>query len=135
MNVLIADDSDLMRERLVSMLSELPDIEIIGQARDGMEAIELIQTLKPDLVILDVRMPGRNGIAVLKRIILKRIKRDARSPKVSMFTNYPYPQYRIKCLKAGADFFFDKSVDFEQLVHVLNTLVQETHKTPITFKS
>ena len=122
MKVLIADDSELMRERLVTMLSELPNIEIIGQARDGMEAIDFIQTLKPDVVILDIRMPGRNGIDVLKRI-----KEDDTTPKVIMFTNYPYPQYRHKCLKAGADFFFDKSMDFEQFIHVLNMLAQETH--------
>ncbi len=124
MKVFIADDSELMRERLVAMLSELPDIEIIGQARDGLEAIDLIQKLKPEVVILDIRMPGKSGIDVLQNI-----KENDPTTRVIMFTNYPYPQYRDKCLKAGADFFFDKSTDFDQLIQVLNTLVQETHKT------
>ncbi len=124
MKVFIADDSELMRERLVAMLSELPDIEIIGQARDGLEAIDLIQKLKPEVVILDIRMPGKSGIDVLQNI-----KENDPTTRVIMFTNYPYPQYRDKCLKTGADFFFDKSADFDQLIQVLNTLVQETHKT------
>ena len=128
MNVFIADDSELMRERLVTMLSELPNIEIIGQARDGLEAIGLIPKLKPDVVILDVRMPKKSGINVLQNI-----KGGDIPPLVIMFTNYPYPQYRDKCLKVGADFFFDKSADFEQLIQVLNTLAQETTKKGFTY--
>ena len=122
MKVFIVDDSALMRERLVAMLAELPGIDIIGQARDGVEAVDLIPKLKPDVVILDVRMPGRNGIDVLKQI-----KADKSPSLVIMFTNYPYPQYRDKCLQAGADFFFDKSKDFEQILAVLNTLIRNTH--------
>jgi len=122
--VFIADDSALMRERLIAMLAELPGIEIIGQARDGLEAVDFIPKLKPDVVILDVRMPGRNGIDVLKQI-----KGDDPPPLVIMFTNYPYPQYRDKCLKAGADFFFDKAQDFEKLMEVLNALIRNTHET------
>jgi DNA-binding NarL/FixJ family response regulator len=124
LKLFIADDSALMRERLVAMLAELPGITIIGQARDGLEAVDLIPKLKPDVVILDVRMPGRNGIDVLKQI-----KADESPPLVIIFTNYPYPQYRDKCLKAGADFFFDKSADIEKLMQVLNTLGQETYAT------
>ena len=122
MKVFIADDSALMRERMVAMLAELPGIDIVGQARDGLEAVDFIPKLKPDVVILDVRMPGRNGIDVLKQI-----KADKSPPLVIMFTNYPYPQYRDKCLQAGADFFFDKVADVDQLIHVLDTLAQETY--------
>jgi len=124
LKIFIADDSALMRERLVMMLAELPGIDIIGQARNGVEAVDLIPKLKPDVVILDVRMPGRNGIDVLKQI-----KADDPPPLVIMFTNYPYPQYRDKCLQAGADFFFDKAADVDQLMQVLNTLAQETFTT------
>jgi DNA-binding NarL/FixJ family response regulator len=127
LKVFIADDSALMRERLAAMLSELPEIEIIGQARDGLEAIGLIPKLKPDVVILDVRMPKRSGVN-----ILQNIKGGVIPPLVIMFTNYPYPQYRDKCLKMGADFFFDKSTDVERLIQVLNTLAQEAQKTNFT---
>jgi CheY-like chemotaxis protein len=72
---------------------------------EALEAVDFIPKLKPDVVILDVRMPGKNGIDVLKQI-----KTDESPPIVIMFTNYPYPQYRDRCLQAGADFFFDKTL-------------------------
>jgi DNA-binding NarL/FixJ family response regulator len=114
--VLIADDSAIVRERLVSMLSEFAGIEIVGQARDSIEAIDEIRRLKPDVVVLDIRMPGGSGIDVLRAI-----KKDQKAvPKVIILTNFPYSQYRKKCMDAGADFFFDKSSEFENVAQVLN---------------
>jgi len=118
MKVFIADDSKVMRERVIDMISELPEIEIIGQAEDGLQATNLIEKLTPDVVILDIRMPGGNGIDVLKHI--KKMKLN---PVVIMLTNYPYPQYRKKCMKAGADYFFDKSTEFEKVTEVLQKLI------------
>jgi DNA-binding NarL/FixJ family response regulator len=113
--VLIADDSVIVRERLVSMLSEFSGIEIVGQARDATEAIDAIRRLRPDVVILDIRMPGGSGIDVLRAI--KKGRKAV--PRVIMLTNFPYSQYRKKCMDAGADFFFDKSSEFENVAHVL----------------
>ena len=121
MKVFIADDSALVCERIIGMLTELPEIEIAGQARDVHEAIESINKSKPDVVILDIRMPGGSGIEVLKNI-----KKDKSAPLVIMLTNYPYPQYRKKCIDEGADFFFDKSTEFGKLVEVLKKLFQES---------
>lgn len=121
MKVFIADDSALVCERIIGMLTELPEIEIAGQARNAQEAIESIHKSKPDVVILDIRMPGGSGIEVLKNI-----KKDKSAPLVIMLTNYPYPQYRKKCLDEGADFFFDKSTEFEKLVEVFKKLFQES---------
>jgi DNA-binding NarL/FixJ family response regulator len=118
MKVFIADDSAVVRERLTEMLSELPEIEIIGQAEDGLEAINLIEKLNPDVVILDIRMPRGNGIDVLQNI-----KKNNPSLIVIMLTNYPYPQYRKKCMKAGADYFFDKSTEFEKVTEMLKKLI------------
>ena len=117
MKVFIVDDSAIVRERLISMLSELTNVEIIGQAGDAHEAVEAISRLKPDAVILDIRMPGGDGIK-----ILENIKKGKPSPLVIMLTNYPYPQYRKKCMDAGADFFFDKSTEFEKVTEVLRQL-------------
>ena len=119
MKIFIADDSAVVRERLIEMLSELPEIEIIGQAQDGLEATNLIKKLNPDVVILDIRMPRENGIDVLQNI-----KRDKQAPIVIMLTNYPYPQYRKKCMEAGADFFFEKSTEFEKVMGVLKKVKQ-----------
>ncbi|HMQ51574.1 MAG TPA: response regulator transcription factor [Anaerolineae bacterium] len=108
--VFIADDSLIVREHLVTMLDELVGIEIVGQAENVTEAISAIQQLRPDVVILDIRMPGGSGIDVLQTI-----KQDEVAPIVIILTNYPYSGYRQKCLQAGADYFLDKSTEFEQI--------------------
>jgi len=117
--VFIVDDSAIIRERLEMLLSELKGIEIIGQAKGSTEAEEAIPKLKPDVVILDIRMHGGNGIEVLKNI-----KKEKNSPLVIMLTNYPYPQYRKKCKDAGANFFFDKSTEFDKITEVLKKLTR-----------
>ena len=92
------------------MLDELTDVEIVGQAETVAEAISAIGKLQPDVVILDIRMPDGSGIDVLQTI-----KQDEPMPVVIVLTNYPYPAYRQKCLQAGADFFLDKSTEFDQI--------------------
>jgi DNA-binding NarL/FixJ family response regulator len=108
--VFIADDSLIVREHLVTMLDELVGIEIVGQAEQVAEAISAIRDLQPDVVILDIRMPGGSGIDVLRNI-----KQDGVGPVVIILTNYPFLGYRQKCLEAGADFFLDKSTEFNQI--------------------
>lgn len=119
MKVLIADDSEAVRERLSEMISDIPGAEISGQAKDGQEAIRLIEEIKPDAVVLDIRMPKGSGIDVLKYI------RNGlqHKPLVIVLTNYPYPHYRKKCLAMGADYFIDKSADFEKVIDVLEALI------------
>ena len=120
LSVLIADDSSFIRERLPGMLSELSGVEVIGQAEDGDEAIDSARSLNPDVVILDIRMPGKSGMEVLQQL-----KKEKPGRVVIVLTNYPYPQYRKKCLDLGAEFFFDKSADFENLFAVLKKLRQK----------
>jgi len=117
--VLIADDSLVVGHRLMNMISEVGGIQVVGQAQSGSEAIELCERLHPDVVILDIRMPKGNGISALE--VIKKTKPDT---VVVMLTNYPYPQYRKKCKKAGADYFFDKSSEFEKVTEVLEQLLQ-----------
>ena len=117
MRLLIADDSAAVRERMKTMLSGVQGIEIVGQARDAQEAIASTLELEPDVVILDIRMPMGSGIEVLRTI-----KQHNHAPVVIMLTNYPYPQYRKKCMNAGADFFFDKSSEFHKVAEVLEQM-------------
>jgi DNA-binding NarL/FixJ family response regulator len=124
MRLFIADDSEILRVRLVDMLSEIEGIEIIGQAQESLDAIESIQKLNPQVVILDIRMPRINSIKVLKAI-----KKDDQSPTVIIFTNYPYPQYRKRCMDLGADFFFDKSTEFEKLFDTVKYLTHDCSQT------
>ncbi|GAB4549375.1 MAG: hypothetical protein Kow0063_44250 [Anaerolineae bacterium] len=120
LKVVVADDSDLMRERLVTMLSELKDVELVGQANDANEALEIIRRLRPDVAILDIRMPGGGGIRVLETI-----KQEDSSPLVIILTAYPYPQYRKRCLQAGADYFADKNTEFDSVGELLERLGRE----------
>jgi DNA-binding NarL/FixJ family response regulator len=117
----IADDSDVVRGRLVELLSEMEGAEVVGQAANAAEAVEAIGCLKPHVVILDIRMPGGSGIDVLKKI-----KRGDGSPVVLMLTNHASPQYRKKCLEWGADFFLDKSRNLECLPLILKSLLQQS---------
>jgi len=117
MKVFIADDAQVIRERLSALVSDIEGIEIIGEAQDGLEARDGILTLKPDVVILDIQMPGRNGIDVLRDI-----KESNPDIMVIILTNYPYPQYRRRCMEKGADYFFDKSSEFEEVIEIIEQL-------------
>ena len=117
MKILIVDDSEIVRKRLKAMLSDITELENISQAEDLPEAISSFQKLNPEVVVLDIRMPGGSGIDVLRET-----KKGDQPPVVIVLTNYPYPQYRRKCMDAGADFFFDKSTEFDQMMAVLRRL-------------
>jgi DNA-binding NarL/FixJ family response regulator len=108
--VFVADDSIVLRERLLDMLREIPGVEVLGCAGDGLHAIDSIRSLAPDVVVLDIQMPRGTGLDVLKNV-----KHDGRGPTVIVFTNFPYPQYRKRALEFGADFFLDKTTEFETL--------------------
>lgn len=122
MKVFIADDSSVVRERLANLLVDFKDVQVIGYADNANDAVEFIQKLRPDAVILDIRMPGGSGIEVLHKI-----KSGSWAPVVIILTNYPYPQYRRRCLNAGADFFFDKSSEFEEIGEVFKQLMEHAH--------
>ena len=122
MRLFIADDSDILRSRLVDMLEEIDGVQVVGQANGGAEAIQSIETLRPDVVIMDIRMPDRDGISALETI--RRKSRDR--PKVIIFTNHPYLEYQKRCMDIGADFFFYKALEFDKLIK----LVQDLAKSP-----
>jgi DNA-binding NarL/FixJ family response regulator len=113
-SIFIVDDSEIVRDRLTSMLSELDSISIAGYADNPIAASEYIQQTKPDVVILDIFLMGGSGITVLKDIRSKNI-----TAKVIVLTNYAHEQYRKKCFEEGADFFFDKSIEFDQVLDVI----------------
>ena len=123
MKLLIVDDSEVVRTKLIAMLSEIDDIEIAGQAKDGREAIRAIKQLRPDAVILDIRMPGASGID-----ILESVKGDLADCRVVILTNYSYQQYRKRCMSAGADYFFDKSTEFEKVIELMRDPVFRSAK-------
>ncbi len=119
MKVLIADDSPIVRERLVDLLRQIQGVEVVAQAEDGTRALEMMRTQRPDVAILDLRMPGRSGID-----LLGEIRVGWRSPWVIVLTNYCTPENREKCLAMGADYFLDKSNEVEKVIAVLRQLMQ-----------
>lgn len=117
LTVYIVDDSDVMRERLRELISDIGGIEVTGQSGNPFDALDSIKSEHPDIVILDIRLPGKSGIEVLKDI-----KRESPTPVVIMITNYPYRQYRQGCMAAGADYFFSKLDEFELIAQALRRI-------------
>lgn len=118
--VFLVDDSRLITERLSALLTTVEGVQIVGVARTTSAAIRGIRHLVPDLVILDFQMPDGNGLEVLKAV-----KQGHSSPLVMMLTNFNYPQYRAECMQWGANYFFDKSQDFERLIETCRQLIPD----------
>ena len=115
--VLIVDDSDNIRSMLVRLCDGLPKLQVVGEARDGLEALEAIQKLKPDVVTLDIRMPRLNGLEVLKSV------REGKSkPLIIVLTSVTEEIYRQKCFEYGASYVFAKGAEFDEIVRALHAL-------------
>ena len=112
--IAIVDDSAVIRDRLVQRLSKCENYELIWQADDFESALEMIDRELPDVLILDIQLPGGSGIDVLRNV-----KVTNPALKVIMLTNFPLLPFRKTCFKAGADYFFDKSEEFEKVFEVL----------------
>jgi DNA-binding LytR/AlgR family response regulator len=112
---LIAEDEPHSRERLQEVLAEFPDVEIVAQAADGLEAIEQINLLHPDLVFLDVRMPGASGIEVLEKITHK--------PKVVFVTAYDH--YAVRAFEENAVDYVLKPYSRERIGKALEKIRSE----------
>ena len=129
-NVLIADDSRVLQERLAALLADIEGVKIVGQTFDTDETIQSIQELRPNVIILDIRMPGGGGIRVLEEV-----KRGTFLPMVIVLTNCPYPQYRKKCMEEGASFFLDKSTEFEKVIDILRGTNKQENLAPVLTRS
>ena len=120
MKIYVVDNSKLICERIIALLSEIKEIEIVGDAQDVPTAVLAVQRLHPDVVIMDIQMSGGNGFD-----LLHFIKENQLPIKVIVLTNAPYPQYKKRCLELGANYFFDKSTEFEKIIEVCNKLIQD----------
>lgn len=120
LDLIIADDSSLMRDRLTFLLSEIPGIEIVAKSMNVEDTVKKVEQYVPDVLILDWQLIGGSGIDVLNKI-----KNKPTSPIVMIFTNYPQEQYRRAAMAAGADYFFYKATEFEALFSTLEQLETE----------
>ena len=111
--VLIADDQALVRAGFKMILEAEPEIEVIGEAEDGVEAVEMIKRLKPDVALMDIRMPRKNGLEATREIV----NGGGDTPtRVLMLTTFDLNEYVYEALRAGASGFLLKDVPAEQLV-------------------
>ncbi|MGH9152619.1 MAG: response regulator [Acidimicrobiales bacterium] len=109
--VVIADDEALVRCGLRMILENQEDIEVVGEAEDGSQAVALARGLRTDLVLMDVRMPGIDGIEAARRVVA-----GPHTTRVLMLTTFDRDEYVYEAMKAGASGFLLKSVPPEQLV-------------------
>ena len=119
--VVIADDQHLVRAGFRMILSTQPDIEVVGEATNGEEAVEVTLAIHPDVVLMDIRMPGIDGIEATRRILADGQTRDVR---VLILTTFDMDEYVYDALRAGASGFLLKDVPPEQLATAVHTVSQ-----------
>lgn len=124
MKVFIVDDSSAIVARLEDLLQEVRGVELVGRAGDVAEAVRGIHIMNPDALILDLQMPGGSGLDVLRAV-----RMDHPYLQVVICTNYAYAKYREECMSAGANFFLDKTAEFEKIPEILRELVKKEAKS------
>jgi DNA-binding NarL/FixJ family response regulator len=112
--VLVVDDARHVRARLVAMLGAIPGLERVVEAGSAAEAVVALRVHAPDIVVLDLHMPDRSGLA-----FAPCIKRECPGALLIVLTNDPTDQHRRQCFAVGADAFFDKSREFEAVVRMV----------------
>jgi DNA-binding NarL/FixJ family response regulator len=116
--ILLVDDHAIIREGLRSLLSNQPDIEVVGQAEDGQKALELVRKLGPDIVIMDITMPNLNGIDAARRILSERA-----GTRIIALSMHSSRRFVTEILKAGASGYILKECLFDELVEAIQTVL------------
>jgi DNA-binding NarL/FixJ family response regulator len=115
--VLIADDQALLRTGFRVILEAEPDLEVIGEAADGREAIEAVKTLRPEVVLMDIRMPNLDGIDATRQLV-----QGEQPPRVLILTTFDLDEYVYDALRAGASGFLLKDAAAEELLHAIRVI-------------
>lgn len=117
--VVLADDQRVIREGLVSLLGLLPDIEVLGTAADGEEALALVERLRPDIVLMDLRMPRCDGVTATRRL------RELGSPtQIVVLTTYADDRSVVEALRAGARGFLTKDAGAEEIERAIRAVAR-----------
>ena len=117
--VLIADDHPVVREGIATMLSTEPDMTVVGEATNGFEAVEKAFTAKPDVILIDLRMPVLDGASAMQRIRARN-----KSVKFIVLTTYDTEEYVFKAIQAGAQAYLLKDIPGEEIVDAIRNVIQ-----------
>jgi len=115
--ILLVDDHDLVRLGIRRLLSDLPDIQVIGEAKCGEEGVQLAKEMKPDVILMDVKMPGIGGLEATKRILHHHPEM-----KVLVVTIYGEEPYPTRVLQAGAAGYITKGASMEEMVQAIRAV-------------
>ncbi len=116
--ILIVDDNPILREGIKSVLSHSPVFDIVGEAADGVEAINSVERLLPDLVLMDISMPRMDGLAATSEI-----KKKWPGTKILVFTVHKTPEYQAAASKAGADMYLSKDSSRAELIQSIEDIL------------
>lgn len=114
MRVMVVEDATSVRQRMVANFGRAEGVEAVAEAATGEEALALLDEFAPDLMTLDVMLPGMSGLDVLEKLRQRDLP-----VKVVVVTNYPYPAFRKKCLELGAAAFFAKTTDENKILDLV----------------
>jgi two-component system, NarL family, nitrate/nitrite response regulator NarL len=117
--VLVADDHPIYREGIVRAINERPDLELVGEAADGREALEKIQALGPEVAVLDIRMPGLDGTQVLSAM-----RRDGLATEVLFISAFMEPELAYKTVAAGARGYLSKEASRQEVCEAIITIAR-----------
>ncbi|MFC1415194.1 response regulator [Streptacidiphilus cavernicola] len=122
--VLLVDDQEMVRDGLGALLSSAPDIELVGEAGDGLLAVRLAAELRPDVVVMDIRMPGMDGLAATGRIVGRTDPADpsAVAPRVLILTTFDLDEYVYEALARGASGFLLKDAPARDLINAVRVV-------------
>lgn len=119
MKVFVVEDSAAVRERLIEMISQIDDVEIVGEADRFGPAVAGIRDSNPDVAILDVRLADGTGTGI---DVLSEIRKSMPDVRAIVMSNFATPQFAKASADAGADYFLDKSEDFERIPEILRDM-------------
>jgi len=116
-SIIEIDDSDIIRKRVKEQLNEIDDVNVIGEVKNGRDAIPIIIGCKPDAVILDIHMPQKNGFEIVKELQMFEIETT-----IIIFTSFPNPHYRKIFKQLNVNYFFDKTNEFNEMIDLIQEL-------------
>ncbi len=114
LGILIVDDAEEVRRDLRTVMQLMPDLEVMGEAVDGIEAVSLAEELRPDIVLMDLRLPGLDGFEATEQIRSRGLAKG-----IIMLTIYDQPENRSRAASAGVDLFLEKGLGIEVLISAI----------------